>query len=82
MRPPMQKPSVKTAAGAGRSPSGTDSSSTAAVMSAEIPAQVVWVTCGAWSKSSPRGSGPAVRPNQSMASASIPRSANRSESSS
>ena len=47
IRPPMQKPSVKTAAGAGRSPSGTDSSSTAAVMSAEIPAHVVCVTCGA-----------------------------------
>ena len=46
IRPPMQKPSVKTAVGAGRSPSGTDSSSTAAVISAEMPAHVVWRTCG------------------------------------
>ncbi len=82
IRPPMQKPRVKTARGAGRSPSGEPISSTAATMSAEMPPQVVWATSGMASKSSPRGSAPAVRPNQSIARASIPRSANRSASSS
>ncbi len=82
IRPPMQNPRVKTARGAGRSSSGEPISSTPATMSAEMPAQVVWATSGMWSKSSPRGSGPAVRPNQSIASASTPRSAKRSASSS
>ena len=41
IRPPMQNPIVKTELGAARSPSGEPISSTAATMSAEMPAHVV-----------------------------------------
>ena len=72
IRPPMQNPIVNSDPGAARPSSGVRSSSTAAVRSASIPRHVVCATCGLCSKPSPRGSAPAVRPNQSSASASIP----------
>ena len=68
--------------GAGRSPSGACISRTAALMSVLMPVHVVSATCGGWSNASPRGAAPAVRPNQSMARASMPFSANRKASSS
>ncbi len=51
-------------------------------MSVAIPPQVVALTWGMYSKSSPRAAVLAVRPNQSIATASMPRSAKRRASSS
>ena len=80
----MQKPSVKTSGGwPGAAPRPCSRRyPTPAAMSAAIPPQVVADACGMCSKASPRSSSGAVRPNQSMASASIPCSANRRASSS